>query len=122
MTPRRPHRTAWALPLAAAILLPLAGCQHKLYDWGSYDQSIRTMSEKKDGQFDPHKEADRLAKEIEATRGKNLKVPPGKYAHLGYLYYLSGSTAESRSCFIAEKNEFPESAPFMDFMIARLPQ
>jgi hypothetical protein len=50
---------------------------------------------------------------------KGKKPPPGYYAHLGMLYAEVGEHGQAVSCFLVEKTRFPESAVFMDYLLAR---
>lgn len=90
-----------------------------MYDWGTYESSIDALYENSD---DPQKYAAMLTKqiqklsaEVERNRFAGRKpIPPGKLAHLGYLYALAGNREKAVECFIAEKEAYPESAHFVD--------
>lgn len=116
--------------IAAALVIGagvLTGCQTTLYDWGSYQQSVwKTYAPPSGDGADVGKQIDKLAKEIHETEakakpGKPPRVPPGKYAHLGYLYAMQGDKIQSRQCMEAEKKLYPESTRFVDGLIARMP-
>ena len=47
-------------------------------------------------------------------------MPPGWHAHLGYLYFELGKSDQARQEFETEKANFPESAVFMDRLLANL--
>jgi hypothetical protein len=107
--------------LAMSVLLTFAliGCQRPLYDWGNYETSVfRMYSSRED--FSPAEELDRLQREVEKTERRGRSVPPGKMAHLGYLYLMMGDSERARRCFETEKRLFPESAHFMNFLLSRL--
>lgn len=97
----------------------LGGCSSTLYDWGNYDKSLYRMYRKVDT-YNLHEEIDRFSVEIEKTQSKDKLVPPGKLAHLGYLFYLSGDTGSAIQHFEAEKQLFPESSTFMDRMLEQI--
>ena len=63
---------------------------------------------------------DQLIKEVRKTLDGKKQVPPGKYAQIGYLSYLCGDGASARQYFEQEKAAYPESARFMDSLMARL--
>ncbi len=111
----------------AGIVMTAAGCQTTLYDWGSYQQSVwLTYAQPAENGADVGKQIDVLAKEIHQTEtrakaGTLSRVPPGKYAHLGYLYALQGDSVSARQSFEAEKRLYPESATFIDGLLARMP-
>lgn len=47
-------------------------------------------------------------------------MPPGWHAHLGYLYYQVGKSDQARQELMTEKAEFPESAVFVDRLLANV--
>lgn len=108
--------TRW---LALAVLLAAAGCKTDLYRWGSYEPSIARMYATESG-YDPAAEVDRLAREVEETEHRGAKVPPGVRAHLGYLVIETGNAERGTGYLLAEKTAYPESAAFVDGLLARL--
>lgn len=111
------------LQQAAALgFLGLASCgTPSLYAWGSYDASVAAMYRASSG-YDPAREVARLADEIERTQNQGKLVPPGVRAHVGYLLIEAGNAERGVSFLLAEKTAFPESATFIDGMLARLRQ
>jgi hypothetical protein len=63
-----------------------------------------------------------LEKDYQAARATNKRMPPGWHAHLGYLYFETGNLDQARQQFLTEKAEFPESAVFVDRLLANLPK
>jgi hypothetical protein len=57
---------------------------------------------------------------VTAARAAGRTPGPGVQAHLGYLNVLAGDAGAASSWFRAEKADFPESAPFMDRLIAKV--
>jgi len=98
--------------LLVTLMLSCAGCQQKLYDWGSYEASILRMY-KGGSELKVADEIDRLKREIEKTESAGRIPAPGKQAHLGYLYYLAGDRMAAKQAFEAEAAAFPESRVFM---------
>ncbi|MCK4874050.1 MAG: DUF4810 domain-containing protein [Phycisphaerales bacterium] len=97
----------------------LLGCgPGTIYDWGSYEGSVLRMYTSEN--FSVETEIRTLSGEVEEAAREEKLVPPGKYAHLGYLYYLTGDHDAARRSFEAEKAAFPESAAFMDRMLEQL--
>lgn len=100
----------------------LAGCVHApptMYQWGSYESQVYAMY------TDPGKEPvenqlQNLENEFQATKKSNGAIPPGFLAHLGYLYYQNGKADQALQSFSDEKSLYPESAVFMDRLIAQL--
>ncbi|MCC7147334.1 MAG: DUF4810 domain-containing protein [Phycisphaeraceae bacterium] len=125
-----------ALPGVGAVLglvllagaLAGGGCAETWqYDWGSYEKSVWLMyAPPSDKGADVGQQIDKLAKEIHKTEerakpGEASRVPPGKYAHLGYLYAQQGDKINARQCLEAEKRLYPESTRFIDGLLARMP-
>lgn len=103
----------------AMLLLAVVGCQRTLYDWGSYERSVFNMYSSRED-FSAATEIDRLQKEVERTERKKRAIPPGKMAHLGYLYLMAGDSDRARGCFEEERDRFPECESFMEFLLERL--
>lgn len=103
----------------AAMLSACVTPPKMLYAWGSYEQLIYT-SYSTPGAGDAQSQVDTLEKDFQVARGSNQRLPPGWHAHLGYLYFQLGKADQARQEFMTEKAEFPESAAFMDRLIARI--
>jgi len=61
-----------------------------------------------------------LNEDIEMAESSGKPVPPGVYAHLGFMYAIEGSVTASNDAFSEEKIRFPESAVFIDGMMDRV--
>jgi hypothetical protein len=125
------RRRAGAVGLGVALLalaLTGAGCADTWqYDWGSYEKSVwLTYAPPSDKGADVGQQIDKLAKEIQKSEAKAKpnqasRVPPGKYAQLGFLYAQQGDSINARQCFEAEKRLYPEATRFIDGLLARMP-
>lgn len=106
----------YALALAAA--LSVAGCStpKTLYGWGSYQDSLY-QSLKGDGKNSPEQQIQDLEEDLQTMASKGASAPPGYYAHLGLLYLQTGRSDQSAAAWQKEKNLFPESAKYMDFLL-----
>ena len=101
-------------------LLLLTGCAApSLYSWGHYE-AIVYATYAKPGAVPPERQIELLEQDYQKARSENQPVPPGFHAHLGYLYFQLGRVDEARREFETEKATFPESAVFMDRLLARL--
>ena len=105
--------------LALVLALLGAGCTTTYYDWGRYEDSVYDVTVRPDG-FDLQAEIDSLEQQIQETVNKERPIPPGLHAHLGYLHSVAGNPTAARQHFEEEKALFPESARFMDHLLARL--
>jgi hypothetical protein len=105
---------------ALALLVLLPGCATPtLYSWGHYE-AVVYATYAKPGAAPPERQIEILEQDYQKARSENKPVPPGFHAHLGYLYYQIGRLDEARREFETEKASFPESAVFMDRLLARL--
>lgn len=99
----------------------LAGCAAQpkpLYYWGDYQPALYAYF-KGDG-ASPDKQRLALEQTAEKARAKGEALPPGFNAHLGLLYLRAGEPAQARLAFQAEEAEFPESKPYMDFLLRNM--
>jgi hypothetical protein len=62
----------------------------------------------------------KLEAHAEKAKAANAALPPGFRAHLGMLYLNAGNTDKAREFWLAEKQSFPESSPYMDQLLKRL--
>ncbi|WP_137919613.1 DUF4810 domain-containing protein [Hydrogenophaga sp. 2FB] len=112
------HPTARALALLGATLL-LAGCvtaPKPLYHWDSYPAQIHKHFKGES----PQAQIDALERQLKNTQGDGAATPPGLHAHLGMLYSKIGRDDQMVEQFELEKARFPESAPFMNRLLAQL--
>jgi hypothetical protein len=61
-----------------------------------------------------------MEKDYQRARTTGQRMPPGWHAQLGYLYYQTGKAAVAQRELQTEKAEFPESAVFVDRLLANL--
>ena len=71
------------------------------------------------GTAEPNIQIERLEADIIEANAYGLKVSPGLYAHLGFMYASIGNTDLAIDAFTQEKTLFPESAKFIDGMMSR---
>lgn len=107
-----------SLPLLAALLaVLLSGCVSRpqpLYYWGNFqDQQYAYFK----GDKGPEDGIQNLERVKEEARSRGRPVPPGFQAHLGMLYGLTGRTDLLEQNLLAERQQFPESAVYVDFLM-----
>ena len=103
-----------ALMLTATALV--AGCQtapKPLYQWESYQPQVYEYfkGEPKEAQ------AEALERDLQKINAKGNTPPPGYHAHLGLLYLSMGKDDQMVQQLRTEKALFPESGPYMDFLL-----
>jgi hypothetical protein len=54
---------------------------------------------------------------IQESQKNNLRVPPGVYAELGYVYFRQNKKALAIQNFNMERRLYPESALLMDRLV-----
>jgi len=110
-------RTAGLVSLVGALVA--SGCgPGPLYHWGHYEPLLYEMYAHP-GKAEPAEQIDELTEDIATAQSKGRPVPPGVHAHLGYMYLQQGNAGAAREQFEVEKQLFPESAAFMDRLLAQ---
>lgn len=115
------HPMRCRLLLGACSLLFFAGCVQRaplLYQWDAFPKmqyaSLLRPGVPSTEQIAP------MEAQAERARGKGAALPPGFRAHLGMLKLAVGDPDRARQLWLAEKEAFPESAPYMDQLLKRL--
>lgn len=113
-----PMRLLSCLLLAGVLLL--AGCQtaRPLYYWGNYE-NVTYLGYSKPDKVPLQMQREKLQEDVDKAAAHHSAAHPGLHAQLGYVLYQLGQVADAVREFEAEKSLFPESAPFMERMIAR---
>lgn len=107
-------------PALALIAVLVSGCADtRLYTWGHYEELVYTSYAAPD-KLPPAKQIEDMEADYQKARSQNKPVHPGFHAHLGYLYFQIGKLDQARQEFNTEKAQFPESAVFMDRLLANL--
>lgn len=110
------------LGLMAGLAALVAGCvtpPQTTYSWGSYEEVVYAAY-LAPADVPAEKQVEALEKDYQAARAANRRMPPGWHAHLGFLYYQLGKLEQAQQELRTEKAEFPESAVFMDRLLANL--
>ena len=106
--------------LSLVVAAMVTGCKSPdIYYWGHYEKSIYIAYVKPD-KATPELQARIMEEDMHRAISANKPLPPGFHAHLGNLYYQMGKSDLALQEFQKEKMQFPESAVFMDRLIANL--
>ncbi|MGF6373980.1 DUF4810 domain-containing protein [Paraburkholderia sp. 32] len=105
------------LPVMATAML-LTGCAanrpQPLYQWTGYQPAVYDYLK---GEKAPQEQIDALEKALQDISGKGHMPPPGFHAQLGMLYASVGNDTQAMQEFESEKQLFPESSTYMDFLM-----
>lgn len=113
--------TRISLRLGAAMVLAaaLTGCaqQQSLYSWNSYPDHVYTYLKH---EASPEQQVLDMEASIQKAKAAQRALPPGYYAHLGLMYMNSGRNAQAVQAWEQEKQLFPESTAYIDYLLANL--
>lgn len=107
-----------ATSLVAALAITLTGCaqpRKNLYGWGAYQQQVYTHFKSDNDGYEQQIAA--LEESLQKMRANGDAAPPGYHAHLGMLYAQAGKDDQLVQELETEKTLFPESTPYMDFLM-----
>jgi hypothetical protein len=109
------------ITMLVAILMGLTGCAAQVteagYYWGNYANTLYHYTR------DPSEETlaihvEELKTIIAESNERDLRVPPGIYAELGYIEARKGQDDAAMSHYEAEMNLYPESRVFLERLTA----
>jgi hypothetical protein len=110
-----------AILVVFALALLCTGCATKrqpMYAWGNYSDSLyQSKKDENPETYEQHVQV--LEKIVAESNTRNLRVPPGVYAELGYVYASRNNPAKAIELFQLEKQTYPESAVLMENLIRR---
>jgi hypothetical protein len=116
----QPSRTAAKVALLV-LALSLGGCANKaappLYGWHGFEQNLDTYF--RQDRESPDTQAKRMEDDLQKIRAAGQATPPGYMAHLGLLYGKQGDLTRFQQHLEAEKQQFPESQNFVDFLLRK---
>lgn len=114
----RMRRAAVAIATAGLFLGGCASKPASLYYWGDYQKQVYAGLRNEGSS--PEQQIAALEKTVQEARSNGRPLPPGFHAQLGMLYLSIGKADQVQQEFETEKANFPESAPFMDFLLGKL--
>lgn len=106
--------------LLLATLAVLTGCQTVTpagYYWGDYSKTLYTYT-KAPSDETLAKHTAELERIIEVSKNRNLRVPPGIHAELGYIKARRGENALAMAHYQSEMQQYPESRLFLERLTA----
>ena len=112
---------SWRLAAAIALGIVFAGCAQApkpLYHWEVFQGQLYQYF-KGDGSS-AEEQLRVLDAQVQKAQGAGAVLPPGFRAHLAMIYLRLGRDGEAKQALEAEKANFPESAPYMDFLLKRM--
>ena len=114
------RRAVWMPAFLMLTAVLAVGCARPtLYSWGQYEELIY-RSYAAPGAVSPEMQIEKLEADYQKARSENKPVPPGFHAQLGYLYFQLGKLDQAQQELETEKANFPESAVFIDRLLANL--
>jgi hypothetical protein len=113
------RRAVTLVGLALGLLCTGCAAQRQpMYAWGNYSDSLyQTKKNETPETAEQHVQA--LERIITESNSRNLRVPPGVYGELGYVYASRNNPGKAIELFRLEKQTYPESALLMDRLISR---
>jgi hypothetical protein len=105
--------------LPVCVCLALSACaNHRpapLYQWQNYQADVDSYF--RSDKLSPDAQTLQMEEGLQKIEASGAKAPPGYHAHLGLLYGQQGRSDLFVQQIEAEKQEFPESETFMDFLL-----
>ena len=104
--------------LTVFLGLAFTGCasQKEMYYFGNYSNMLYSFGKNQNDES-LLKHQQELETVITESESRNLPVPPGIYAELGYINLKSNNSKEVIRLFQAESQLYPESKHLMDRLI-----
>lgn len=117
MKSARPLRLVAAMAVGS-ILIGCAPAPKRLYHWEGFQGQL--YQHFKADSSSPEEQLHVLHAQVEKARASGAALPPGFRAHLAMIYLRLGRDGEAKQELEAEKESFPESAQYMDFLLKRM--
>lgn len=114
-----PLRAVQLTLLAAALCVLCTGCAkpNAMYCMDNYSSTLYACR-KNPSQEQQDKHIKAMQDIVAKSEQRNLPVPPGIFAELGYIHLKAGQMAEARKYFEAENRLYPESKVFTTRLLA----
>lgn len=104
--------------LTLALSLIMVGCKttEPLYYYGDYNAAV--YSYLKGDETTLEEQISVIQETLQLAEAKGKRIAPGVHAHLGMLYFETGNVSEGEFHLQQEKQLFPESAKYIDFLLS----
>lgn len=86
-----------------------------LYYYGEYNTAVYSYLKSEETTLEEQITVLEQTIELATANGKN--IAPGVHAHLGMLYFETGNTQQGHVHFELEKQLFPESEQYINFLL-----
>lgn len=110
-----------SLLLATLVAFVLTGCGSSykpLYYWGDYQPKI--YAHLKNSHSSSAEQLGAMDETLQKARSNDLPMGPGFYAHVALLHLEDGNLDEFKKHMELEKELFPESSHYVDFILKNL--
>ena len=107
------NRYSTTLALIAIVLLTGCSTTKTMYGWNDYQPEVYAYFQGGSAE----EQIINLEKNLEQFKARDQLAPPGFHAHLGMLFAEVGNMDRAAQEFNTEKRLFPESAPYMNFLL-----
>ena len=102
--------------LTALTFCISCSAKKQMYYWGDYSDSLY-HAKKEPGVESLAKHKETLENIIDESKNRNMRIPPGVCAELGYIYAAKDNSKKAIELFQMEKQTYPESTILMERMI-----
>lgn len=107
-----------ATTFLSAVFLTGCGTTAIKYDYGDYAESYYSYK-KEPGENSLKEWKSAMTEVVSNAKEKDLRVPPGIYANLGYLALKENNNIEAITYFKLEKQTYPQATRFMNNLIQK---
>jgi hypothetical protein len=107
--------------MGIALAIVISGCatqRQPMYAWCNYSDSLYQCKKNESPEtLEQHVQV--LERILAESNTRNLRIPPGVCAELGYYYATRNNPGKALELFRREKQIYPESSLLMDRLISR---
>lgn len=105
--------------ISLLLVCSLSACStpKTIYQWESYQSNVYEYFKNEDSS--PEKQIASLEEGLVKIKANNGLTPPGYHAHLGLLYGKIGNADKFAQQLSIEKQLFPESTAYVNFLMKK---